>query len=199
VPSANATNKLEKIQVLVLDGSAHAADLLRDVFLKLGFMNIQVVSDGYEGAQAMKKKPVHLVITDWELRVRKKPKISDTSPPSDKDILPLSGTEFVRRLRQSPHSPNPFVPVVMVVNHDAEENAALARDAGVNEIITKPLQADELCARLMQLIDDRRHFITAENYKGPCRRRAANPLGEGVVERRQRQVRLVRRKEFRSS
>jgi len=192
-------NRLEQIQVLVLDGSAHAADLLREVFVKLGFSNVQVVNDGYEGIQSMKKKTVHLVFTDWELRVRKKrPLGDDEAAPTAKDILPLSGTEFVKRLRQSPHSPNPFVPVVMVVNQDADAPSAKARDAGVNEIITKPLQADELCRRIMSLIDDTRHFITAESYKGPCRRRDPKPLPAGGTERRKRQVRLVRRKEFKS-
>jgi two-component system, chemotaxis family, chemotaxis protein CheY len=193
------SNRLEQIQVLVLDGSAHAADLLREVFVKLGFSNIHVVNDGYEGIQAMKRKTVHLVFTDWELRVRKKRLLGDeTTPPKDKDVLPLSGTEFVKRLRQSPHSPNPFVPVVMVVNQEAGEHSAKARDAGVNEIVTKPLQADDLCRRIISLIDDTRHFITADTYKGPCRRTPGKPLPPGLPERRTRQVRLVRRKEFKS-
>lgn len=200
-PAAKDANKLDNIQVLVLDGSAHAADLLREVFIKLGFSNIQVVNDGYEGIQAMKRKVVHLVFTDWELRVRKKrsPLGDEAEAPStDQDLLPLSGAEFVRRLRRSPHSPNPFVPVVMVVNQNADEHAARARDAGVNEVVAKPLRAGDLCRRIMSLIDDKRHFITAETYKGPCRRREATPLAAGASERRVRQVRLVRRKEMRS-
>jgi CheY-like chemotaxis protein len=194
-------NRLEKIQVMVLDGSAHAAALLREAFDQLGFSNVHVVNDSYAGIQAMKKKHMHLIVADWNLRVRKKITILDDpeAPAADKDLLPLNGAEFVERLRQSPHSPNPFVPVIMVVNDNTEENLAKARAAGVNEIISKPLQADELCRRIVSLIDDTRYFITAESYKGPCRRHESKPVPLDGIERRKRQVRLVRRKEFRST
>jgi CheY-like chemotaxis protein len=192
-------NKLARIQVMVLDGSSNAADLLREVFVKLGFTNIHVVNDGYEGIQAMKRMVVHLIFTDWELRVRKRlvQPNGQEAPPSDKDVLPLSGAEFVKRLRQSPHSPNPFVPIVMVVNGKDEDKIAHARNAGVNEIVTKPLDVAALCRRVAALVDDTRFFITAENYKGPCRRREGKPLPAGASERRKRQVRLVRRREVR--
>lgn len=163
-------SKLARIQVMVLDGSANAADLLREVFVKLGFANIQIFNDGFEGIQAMKRLPVHLVFTDWELRVRKRKLLptGEEQLPSDKDIMPVSGTEFVKRLRQSPASPNPFVPIVMVVAENDEEKIAKARDAGVNEVITKPLNVAELCRRIAALVDDTRMFVTSDSYKGPC-------------------------------
>lgn len=196
-PNDKPVGKLARIQVMVLDGSANAADLLREVFVKLGFTNIHVVNDGFEGIQAMKRMPVHLIFTDWELRVRKRRMLptGEEAPPDDKDVLPLSGTEFVKRLRQSPHSPNPFVPIVMVVTENDEDKIAHARDAGVNEVITKPLNVADLCRRIAALVDDTRFFVTADSYKGPCRRLAAKPLAAGAPERRKRQVRLVRRRE----
>ena len=192
-------NKLSRIQVMVLDGSTNAAELLRNVFVKLGFANVQIVNDGYEGIRMMKKMPVHLVFTDWELRVRKhRPAEGEEAAPSssDKDLVQLSGADFVKRLRQSPHSPNPFVPVVMLVNENSNDNMTKAREAGVNEIVTKPLDITDLCARIIALIDKPRAFITADTYKGPCRRLADQPLPSGTEERRKRQVRLVRRKEY---
>jgi len=178
-----------------MDGSAHAADLLRDVFDKLGFSNVQVVNDGYEGIQAMKRKSVHLIFTDSELRVRKRSPLHGELPSPD---TALSGTEFVRRLRHSPRSPNPFVPVVMVVDPNERGSSDDARSAGVNETVTKPLQAEDLCRQIMHLIDDPRYFITADTYKGPCRRNETGSPPADITERRTRQVRLVRRKEFRS-
>jgi two-component system, chemotaxis family, chemotaxis protein CheY len=193
---AKSVDKLARIQVLLMDGSAHVSELLREIFVKLGFNNVLVVNDGFEGIQAIKRQPIHLIFTDWELRVRKRNPLDDGSqPPKEEDLLPLSGTEFVRRLRQSPKSPNPFVPIVMVVNQNSPEVYAAARDAGVNEIVSKPIKADELCKRITDLIDDKRHFITADTYKGPCRRRENKPLPAGKAERRIRQVRLIRRME----
>ena len=198
-PNAKPASKLDSINVLLMDGSAHVSELLREIFVKLGFNNLQVVNDGFEGIQVLKRKPVHLIFTDWELRVRKRKLMDDGSePPKEEDVLPLSGTEFVRRLRRSPKSPNPFVPIVMVIGQNSPESFAQARDAGVNEIVTKPLNANELCGRIMELIDDKRHFITADTYKGPCRRRETKPLPAGSSERRFRQIRLVRRTEVRA-
>lgn len=190
-------SKLDRIHVMVMDGSTHAADLLKGMLSELGFSNIEIAKDGYEGIRAMRTKIIHLVFTDWELRVRKKRVPGQEQASADTDIVPLNGTEFVKRLRRSPHSPNPFVPVVMVVNQTTDEHYSTARDAGVNEVVRKPLQAKEFSQRIMSLIDDPRYFITAESYKGPCRRREAKGLAAGVEERRKRQVRLVRRKEYR--
>jgi two-component system chemotaxis response regulator CheY len=198
LPPVVAVSKLENIQVMVLDGSARAADLLRGVFVKLGFENITVVTDGYEGIRMLKRTPVHLIFADWELRVRKRRPIGDRPPvPSPDDILPINGTDFVRRLRQSPHSPNPFVPVVLIANENSADDISKARDAGANEVITKPLDVEEICKRIVNLIDDTRYFITARTYKGPCRRRVAGALPPDVTEDRRKQtIRLVRRKEF---
>ncbi|MGE3623041.1 MAG: response regulator [Bdellovibrionales bacterium] len=190
-------SRLEAIQVMVLEGSTRAADMLREVFVKLGFTNVFVVNDGYEGIRMMKQSPVHLIFTDWELKVRKKRKLPSIQAPegsASAEALPVNGTDFVKRLRQSPHSPNPFVPVVMVVNDNSEDNLARIRDASVNEVISKPLDVEEMCKRIISLIDDTRYFITAENYKGPCRRRQASAPPDGA-ERRIRQVRLIRRRE----
>jgi CheY-like chemotaxis protein len=197
-PVVPPTNRLENIQVMVLDGSTNAAEVLRKVFVRLGFNNITVVHDSYEGIRMMKSAPVHLIFADWELRVRKRRPISERmGRQSEEDVLSLNGTDFVKRLRQSPHSPNPFVPVVLIANENSRDQINMARDAGVNEVITKPLDVDEICRRIIDIVDDTRYFITAATYRGPCRRRNAGALPAGVKEdRRKQNVRLIRRKEF---
>jgi DNA-binding response OmpR family regulator len=148
----------------------------------------------------MKVKAFHIVVTDWELRVRKiRPAGDAPAPGTDKDVLPLNGAEFVKRLRQSRFSPNPFVSVIMLLNEESEECMSQARDAGVNEVIVQPLKAGDLCQRIVGLVDHQRYFITAEAYKGPCRRRQQKLLGPHETERRVKQIRLVRRKEFKTA
>jgi CheY-like chemotaxis protein len=191
--TADPVSKLAHVHLMILDGSEQATNLLKNIFTELGFMNIHVAKDGYEGIQLMKRTVVHMIFTDWELRVRRQSVLDGSG--KGKELPPLSGADFVKRLRRSPRSPNPFVPVVMVVNEASGERATNARAAGINEIIVKPLKASELCRQIMNLIDDRRYFITAPDYRGPCRRQAMLSLPPGIQERRIREVRLVRREE----
>lgn len=71
------------------------------------------------------------------------------------------------------------------------ENALVleARDAGVNEMVQIPLTGENFCHRMVALFDRPRHFITAEHYKGPCRR--LRPAAPPQAERRIRDVRIV--------
>jgi len=190
--------KLERINVLLVNGSTHASKLLEDVLSGLGFSNVQVVNDSSDVIKTLKRRVIHLIVTDGELLVRKKrvPGMEGADTPRPEDLLPISGIEFVKRLRQSPHSPSPFVPVMMVIGKEDEALLRRARDAGVNEIIVKPLAADDICERISGIIDDKRFFITAESYKGPCRRRERKPLPAGIEDRRKTDVRLVRRREL---
>jgi hypothetical protein len=65
----------------------------------------------------------------------------------------------------------------------------------VNEILLKPLEARSFCERIIELIDNPRIYITADTYKGPCRRRKAGVSPTGT-ERRTREIRLVRADEM---
>jgi len=95
----------------------------------------------------------------------------------------------VRELRQSPHSPNPYIPVVMVTGpYRTPPRGDRARDAGVTEI---PRQGRSrrrnLIARITEVVErpprlragSQTYFRTrpaaaraTENYVGPFRRTA---------------------------
>jgi len=196
--ATSSAKRLSNIKILVLDGSPKAASVLKDMFSKLGLSSVQTANDGFEGVQCMRKVRFDLVFTDAELRVqrRKKPLDGKSEEKEEGEAVPINGVHFVERLRRARTSPNPYVPIVMLVDMIANTNLASVRDAGVNEILQKPVNADEFCQKIMTLIDSPRAFITAESYRGPCRRREALGPPEGSEERRVRQVRLVRRNEY---
>jgi two-component system, chemotaxis family, chemotaxis protein CheY len=105
-------------------------------------------------------------------------------------VPPKDGACFVKYLRQSRYSPNPYISIIMVTGLGLQNNVEYARDAGVNEVILKPVSIETLCERITALIDDSRLFITASGYKGPCRRRKELPYaGE---ERRSHDIRLYK-------
>ena len=108
------------------------------------------------------------------------------------DLPPVNGANFVRCLRRSPHSPNPFLPCLMLTPPTQMSHILFARDAGVNEILIKPLMAEDLARRIVQIVEHPREFITCTDYRGPCRRRSNGGPPGGTSERRRQDVKIIR-------
>ena len=97
----------------------------------------------------------------------------------------------LRYLRNSKRSPNPFLSVIMLTGPAIRQNIEHARDSGVNEIILKPITAESLCDRIKKVIENTLPFITADNYRGPCRRRkTTEPPNQ--QERRKRDIKIIK-------
>ncbi len=86
-------------------------------------------------------------------------------------MKPVDGLEFVREVRTSEKSSNPFVPIIMITGHTEKHRVEAARDAGVTEFIAKPITAQSLFTRIAEIVERPRAFVRAETYFGPDRRR----------------------------
>jgi CheY-like chemotaxis protein len=146
--------------VLVVDDNEHMRALMRAMLHAIGLRGVLEAADGSQAMHKMREHEVDVVITDLLMN-------------------PLDGLDFVRLLRQSPSSPNPTVPVIMVTGHSTWKHVREARDAGVDELLTKPVAARDLVDRLFQVVEHRRSFVKADTYFGPERRRRADPRYQG--------------------
>jgi DNA-binding response OmpR family regulator len=61
----------------------------------------------------------------------------------------------------------------MLTGHTHIDHVRLARDAGANEFLAKPVSVKAILSRLMAVIDHPRAFVRSSGYFGPCRRRRA--------------------------
>lgn len=183
--------KLRRINTLIINNSEQVANLLAKMMSEFGFTKIHTAQTALRAVQILREVKINLVIADAELRVPKQQGGSNSDAVKDEDIYKISGFDFISRLRQSPNSPNRYIPVVMLADALEKEQLLKARDAGVNEILPKPLSAPELCQKLEAIIDAPRMFITASSYKGPCRRRSSQPNAVGE-ERRKAEVRVIK-------
>lgn len=187
--------RLAKINVLLLDNDPKIISLLHNVMKTLGFESLTTAQDGFEGIKALKHKPIDLIITDWDLQPVKD--YPDNFPANAVitsewgEYPPNNGASFIKCLRHSPVSPDPFVPVIMLTGPTLKNNIRYARDAGVNEVLLKPIVAEDLCERIIEIVERPRTFITSEQYKGPCRRRKQMPLN-GRPERRKKDIRIIK-------
>ncbi len=153
--------RYDLLKILVVDDNQYMRVLLTEILRAVGVEHIFEAGDGVEGLQLLKERPIDLVMTDLSMQ-------------------PLDGIDFVRLLRTSPGSPNPMIPVVMITGHSTATRVGEARDAGVNEFLTKPLTARGVVERLHQAIEFPRPFVrTAAGYFGPDRRRRRDPSFKG--------------------
>jgi CheY-like chemotaxis protein len=99
-------------------------------------------------------------------------------------VMPgMTGLEFAEKIRTSPDSPNPFVPIVMLTGHTSLDHVHAARDAGVNEFLAKPVSANAILNRLVAVIEHPRPFVRTRAYFGPCRRRHREADYDGLERR----------------
>jgi two-component system chemotaxis response regulator CheY len=152
--------RYELLKILLVDDNHYMRVLLGEILRAIGVQHIFEANDGAEALQAMRKSPVDIVMTDLSMQ-------------------PLDGIDFVRLLRNSPDSPNPMVPVIMITGHSTMQRVNEAREAGVNEFLAKPLTARGVIERLTQVVENPRPFIRTATYFGPDRRRRADPKHPG--------------------
>ena len=59
----------------------------------------------------------------------------------------------------------------MITGYTEEARVRAARDVGVTEVLCKPVTAEGLTKRLLEVIERPRPFVKAPKYTGPDRRR----------------------------
>jgi len=109
--------------ILVVDDYNTMTRIVRNLLRQLGFMDVDDASDGSAALIKMQQKKYALVISDWNME-------------------PMTGFELLRQVRSNP-SLN-ATPFIMVTAESKTENVIAAKQAGVNNYIVKPFNADTL-------------------------------------------------------
>ncbi len=144
--------KLDVLKILLVDDNHHMRVLLTEILRAIGVRHVFEAADGAEALQALRANAIDIVMTDLAMQ-------------------PLDGIDFVRLLRNSPDSPNPMVPVIMITGHSTMRRVAEARDVGVTEFLSTPVTARGVIERIGRVVDYPRPFIRSGDYFGPDRRR----------------------------
>jgi CheY-like chemotaxis protein len=152
--------RYDLLKILLVDDNHYMRVLLAEILRAIGVQHIFEANDGAEALQTLRNNKVDIVMTDLSMQ-------------------PLDGIDFVKLLRNSPDSPNPMVPVIMITGHSTMARVNEARDAGVNELLAKPLTARGVIERLGQVVENARPFVRTATYFGPDRRRRADPNHPG--------------------
>lgn len=156
---------VSRLKVLLVDDHPNMRTMLIQILRSAGVTQTVQANDGSEGLQKMREHDIDIVLTDLAME-------------------PIDGIDFVRMIRNSPDSPNPQVPVIMVTGHLTMSRIQEARDAGVNEFVAKPITVRNVLERLQVTIDHPRSFIRTDDFFGPDRRRRNDPLYAGPKRRK---------------
>jgi CheY-like chemotaxis protein len=148
--------RFDLLKILLVDDNQHMRMLLTEILRALGVRQVFEALDGAEALQLLRETPIDIVMTDLTMG-------------------PLDGIDFVNLLRNSPDSPAPFAPVIMITGHSTQRRVAEARDVGVNEFLAKPVTARGVIHRINLIIEQPRPYIRCETYFGPDRRRRQDP------------------------
>jgi CheY-like chemotaxis protein len=143
---------LERLNFLVVDDNKHMRALVKTLLHSLGSKNVVLAIDGADAFKELRHFAADIIICDWNMQ-------------------PLDGLEFVRLVRTSEDSPNPFAAIIMLTGHTEMHRVLTARDSGINEFMAKPISAKGLYSRIRTIIENPRFFVRTDSYFGPDRRR----------------------------
>jgi two-component system, chemotaxis family, chemotaxis protein CheY len=156
---------LNSLHALIVDDNAHMRTIVVAILRGIGIGVIKEAQDGADALDVMRNGIPDFIICDL-------------------NMSPVDGLEFTQMVRRAPDSPHPFVPIIMMTGHTERSKVKAARDAGINEILAKPISAKSLLDRIVAVIDNPRPFVKTTSYVGPCRRRTKNKDYEGPWRRK---------------
>ena len=140
------------LAVLIVDDNRHMRTVVRTILEAMGVRQIREAADGADALQKFALFPADLIICDRVMQ-------------------PMDGVEFVTRVRTGPESPNPYVPIIMLTAHTEVQRIMEARNAGVHDVLAKPISAKALAERIVALFENPRPFVRSSGYFGPSQRR----------------------------
>ena len=124
-----------KPRVLVVDDDPAVGEMLSRLLAREGY-EVAVVADGPAAFEAMSHQPPDAILLDV--------------------VLPgMSGFEICRRLKQEPRTL--LTPVVLVTGLGEREQRIEGLEAGADDFLTKPVDTQELVARVRSLVRMKRY------------------------------------------
>lgn len=125
----------KNMNILVVDDYQTMRRIIENLLKQLGFVNIEQATDGANALQVMRTsgKTYGLVISDWNME-------------------PMTGLQLCKEVRaDSQLNKTPFI---MVTAESKAENVVAAKQAGVNNYIVKPFNAETLKQKMSTVLGE---------------------------------------------
>ena len=120
------------IKVLVVDDFATMRRIIKGVLKQRGFSKIVEAQDGSDALDMLKKEPVGLIVSDWNM-----PK--------------MTGLELLKAVKGDDSLKG--IPFVMVTAEGMKENVVEAVKAGVSNYVVKPFTPETFSERIQSVFN----------------------------------------------
>lgn len=121
----------KNLPILIVDDYKTMLRIIRNLLKQLNFQNIDEATDGSMALAKMKDKSYGLVISDWNMQ-------------------PMTGLDLLREVRADANLKG--TPFIMVTAESKTENVVAAKEAGVNNYIVKPFNAETLKTKITSVL-----------------------------------------------
>ncbi len=125
------TDEKKDMSILIVDDYKTMLRIIRNLLNEVGFRNIDEATDGVTALESLRTRPYDLVISDWNME-------------------PMTGLELLKTVRADNSLKK--LPFIMVTAEAKTENVVAAKQAGVNNYIVKPFNADTLKTKMSSVI-----------------------------------------------
>lgn len=121
----------KNMPILIVDDYKTMLRIVRNLLKQIGFENVDEATDGSAALTKLRDKDYQLIISDWNME-------------------PMTGLQLLREVRSD--SKLQETPFIMITAESKPDNVSEAREAGVNNYIVKPFNADTLRAKLATVL-----------------------------------------------
>jgi two-component system, chemotaxis family, chemotaxis protein CheY len=115
------------MKVLIVDDYATMRRIIRNLLTQIGFDDIEEAEDGEKALKKMRAAHYGLVLSDW-------------------NMSPVTGLELLKTVRAD--SALAKTPFILITAESKPENIVAAKQAGVNNYIIKPFNAETLKTKI---------------------------------------------------
>jgi CheY-like chemotaxis protein len=157
---------LKECQFLVVDSNPYMRQIIETILRGFGIRSIIMTGDGDEAWLLMRQRKFDCILIDFVM--------------SGLDVHKLT-----QQLRRTSGHLNQYTPIIIISANSERSRVESARDAGINEMCTKPIMPKNLFLKLVAVCDYPRSFVISESYTGPDRRRRRDPTFTGPERREQ--------------
>lgn len=119
------------MNVLIVDDYKTMLRIIENLLKQLGFKNVVQATDGSEALKKLREAPVGMIISDWNMQ-------------------PMTGLQLLKEVRADEKLK--ATPFIMITAESKTENVVAAKEAGVNNYIVKPFNAETLKTKITAVI-----------------------------------------------
>jgi two-component system, chemotaxis family, chemotaxis protein CheY len=119
------------MNVLIVDDYKTMLRIIGNLLKQLGFKNVSEATDGSMALSMLREKDYGLVISDWNME-------------------PMTGLQLLKEVRADNRLN--ALPFIMVTAESKTENVIIAKQAGVNNYIVKPFNAETLKQKISAVL-----------------------------------------------